>query len=484
MTKDKPEWHTRIQVQISALLIILVVLVMAAFSAYGALKMKNSLRLELDTSLSNISERASKSVGSAIWEYNQAAAIEVIEAQMLDDRVYTIVISDSDGGFFAGMQRMAGQSSAGVSTDDASTDKTSVIEIQEQPSLVDDVSLVHGQTNITYEDEIIGTLDVYLSTDHMHDALIDYYISRSIESLLLSLFLVAGVFYMLRSVVIKPLTQLTDVAEKLSSRILDVDINVKSRNEVGDLARTLLIFKNNLIEKLRLEEQRQEIEAAQNLQKAENARIEQERHASEEKLRDEQLEKAKREQEQSEELQRRVDELLVVVDAAASGDLTRHISHTGDDAISQISSRLEQLFEMLRNSLGRIGDSAHTLKDASKDLTMLSTSMSSRAEQTSSQATMASESAKEIGDGFTTVSAAVIEMSSTIDSIAQNASQATGVAEKATEITNNTSLLVDKLAESSVGIGEVTKAITSIAEQTNLLALECDYRGGSCWRRR
>ena len=455
MRNDRAKWHTRIQVQISALLILLVVLVMAGFSVYGAIKMQKSLQLELSTLLSTISERASQSVVSSIWDFNQAAAVDVIAAEMLDGRVSAIILNDADDALFAGMQR---------------SDDGSIVEIDE-PLLINDDSLIYGQSNVTYEDEKIGTLDVYLSSNFMHAVLKKYYIDRSIESIFLTLFLVAAVFYMLRKVVIKPLTGLTLVAEKLSSGDLDIDINVKSRNEVGDLARTLLIFKNNSLEKERLEEQRKQIEAAHSLQEAENVRIEQERRDLEEQRRDEQLRIAKREKEQSVELQRRVDELLVIVDAAARGDLTQHIAQAGDDAISQISSRLEQLFNMLRISLGHIGESVQTLKHASKDLTNFSTSMSDSAAETYSQASTASVSAKEIGDGFTSVTSAVFQMTQTIDSIAQNASQATEVAEKATEITGNTSNLVKKLAESSVGIGEVTKAITSIAEQTNLLAL-------------
>ena len=455
MINDRAKWHTRIQVQISALLILLVVLVMAGFSVYGAIKMQKSLQLELSTLLSTISERASQSVVSSIWDFNQAAAVDVIAAEMLDGRVNAIILKDADNTLFAGMQR---------------SDDGSIVEIDE-PLLINDDMLIYGQSNVTYEDEKIGTLDVYLSSNFMHTALKKYYIDRSIESIFLTLFLVAAVFYMLRKVVIKPLTGLTVVAEKLSSGVLDIDINVKSRNEVGDLARTLLIFKNNSLEKERLEEQRKQIEAAHSLQEAENVRIEQERRDLEEQRRDEQLKIAKREKEQSIELQRRVDELLVIVDAAARGDLTQHIAQAGDDAISQISSRLEQLFNMLRISLGHIGESAQTLKHASKDLTDFSTSMSDSAAETYSQASTASVSAKEIGDGFTSVTSAVFQMTQTIDSIARNASQATEVAEKATEITGNTSNLVKKLAESSVGIGEVTKAITSIAEQTNLLAL-------------
>ena len=62
-------------------------------------------------------------------------------------------------------------------------------------------------------------------------------------------------------------------------------------------------------------------------------------------------------------------------------------------------------------------------------------------------------------------------MSSSLLEIARNTKEAETVAEEAVELAETTDTTVRKLAQSSAGIGNVIKVITSIAEQTNLLAL-------------
>jgi len=62
-------------------------------------------------------------------------------------------------------------------------------------------------------------------------------------------------------------------------------------------------------------------------------------------------------------------------------------------------------------------------------------------------------------------------MSSTINEISKNASEAARVAGEAVKTAGATNATVGKLGESSAEIGKVIKVITSIAQQTNLLAL-------------
>src|SRR6266566_3906043 len=64
-----------------------------------------------------------------------------------------------------------------------------------------------------------------------------------------------------------------------------------------------------------------------------------------------------------------------------------------------------------------------------------------------------------------------IELSSTINEISKNASEAARVAGEAVKTAEATNATVGKLGESSAEIGKVIKVITSIAQQTNLLAL-------------
>jgi methyl-accepting chemotaxis protein len=180
---------------------------------------------------------------------------------------------------------------------------------------------------------------------------------------------------------------------------------------------------------------------------------------------------AERERQQSEELRNKVDSILSVVTAAASGDLTQEVTIQGQDAIGQMGSGLSQFFQDLRGSIASMAGNATSLGGSAEELNAVSTEMSANAEETAAQANVVSAAAEQVSKNVQTVATGVEEMGASIREIAGNANQAAKVAQEAVkvaEITNNT---ISKLGESSLEIGKVIKVITSIAEQTNLLAL-------------
>lgn len=172
-----------------------------------------------------------------------------------------------------------------------------------------------------------------------------------------------------------------------------------------------------------------------------------------------------------EELKQKVSSILEVVNAAAAGDLTRHISITGNDPIGQMGTSLERFFSDLRRSVASIAENATALAGASEELSSVSNEMSSNAEETSSQANVVSAASEQVSQNVSTVATGVDEMNAAIREIAKNASEAARVSQQAVSVANHTNGTIAKLGESSLEIGKVVKVITSIAEQTNLLAL-------------
>lgn len=172
-----------------------------------------------------------------------------------------------------------------------------------------------------------------------------------------------------------------------------------------------------------------------------------------------------------EDLKTKVGSILEVVNAAASGDLTQHITVTGDDPIGQMAMGLEQFISKLRRSIASIADNATALAGASEELSAVSAQMSSNADETSSQANVVSAASEQVSANVHTVATGVDEMNAAIREIAKNASEAARVSQQAVAVANTTNSTIAKLGESSIEIGKVVKVITSIAEQTNLLAL-------------
>jgi methyl-accepting chemotaxis protein len=178
-----------------------------------------------------------------------------------------------------------------------------------------------------------------------------------------------------------------------------------------------------------------------------------------------------REKEQTHLLQTKVEQMLKAVSAAAAGDLTQEMTVTGADSLAQMAKGLNQLLATLRDSMARIGQTAQTLASSAEELTSVSFHMGGNAEAASNKATMASSVADQVNNNVEAVAAATEEMGSSIREIAQNAAEAARVVASAVTMAQNANTTVRKLGDSSAGIGNIIKVITSIAEQTHLLAL-------------
>ena len=128
-----------------------------------------------------------------------------------------------------------------------------------------------------------------------------------------------------------------------------------------------------------------------------------------------------------------------------------------------------------------LSGSALKLRGLSKgSLASLSAHLRSNAENTSSQATLASNAAEQVNSNANTLAGAVEQFELSIKEIAANASQAASVAQEGVDATEATTATITRLGESSSEIGNVIKVINSIAEQTNLLALNATIEAASC----
>lgn len=212
---------------------------------------------------------------------------------------------------------------------------------------------------------------------------------------------------------------------------------------------------------LRLAEERRAAEQRESGQR--------EREAAERET--DQRRQAETERAQAEELRRRVDAILAVVEAAGRGDLTQAVPVTGDDAVGRLGSGLECFLTNLRVSIGEIALTSESVAAASHQVRGVGERLGTAAGETAAQAQVVAGAADEVSRNVQTVAAGTEEMTASIREIARNAADAARVAHQAVKVAERTNGSVGKLGESSVEIGKVIKVITSIAQQTNLLAL-------------
>jgi methyl-accepting chemotaxis protein len=161
-----------------------------------------------------------------------------------------------------------------------------------------------------------------------------------------------------------------------------------------------------------------------------------------------------------------------IISAAAGGDFTAAVKVEGKEGFFlDISKQVNQLIETSRNAFKAISKNATSLSSASEELSVVSTQMSSNAEETNAQAGSASSAATQVSSNMQTVATGVEELSVSIREISSNAIEASAVATQAVNEARLTGDTMTKLGVSSQEIGSVLKVISSIAEQTNLLAL-------------
>jgi methyl-accepting chemotaxis protein len=255
-------------------------------------------------------------------------------------------------------------------------------------------------------------------------------------TMVLAVLLGIGVAVPISRSVTRPVTSLLEHVVRVGQGDLDARCGYEAKDEVGQLASEL----NKMTEALR---------------------------AAGERAR----ETTEHERQASQDLQAKVDVLLVVVKEIGAGDLTQQVSVSGQDTIGQLGEGLQKLIEGLNQNMTAISRNAQTLGASSEQLASSSQAMAANSEETSAQAGTVSAAAEQVSKNVQTVATGAEEMTASIKEIAKNAHDATRVATSAVKMAELTSATIAKLGESSIEIGKVIKVITSIAEQTNLLAL-------------
>jgi methyl-accepting chemotaxis protein len=177
-----------------------------------------------------------------------------------------------------------------------------------------------------------------------------------------------------------------------------------------------------------------------------------------------QEEQEKRDREAQAELRRKVDEILVVVNAASKGDLTKPLTVDGNDAVGELANGLRKMTTDLRGVITQVIEGAAQFTEGAR---------------------VVSESAQTLAHGAQTQSASVEEMSATIEeltrsieAVKENATGASSVAQQTSSLAGDGGAAVRKSVEameriktSSTQISEIIQVISEIASQTNLLAL-------------
>lgn len=127
--------------------------------------------------------------------------------------------------------------------------------------------------------------------------------------------------------------------------------------------------------------------------------------------------------------------------------------------------------DQVNSLISEVSITAKGLHEQAGSLHATASKLDESAGHTMQQAENTTVQAQELSTSMDTLKTAMEEMQQSIRQISESANSASSVAAEAVTSAAQASQVIHTLDDSSHGIGEITKSITSIAEQTNLLAL-------------
>lgn len=246
---------------------------------------------------------------------------------------------------------------------------------------------------------------------------------------LLSLFFGALAAWFIARLVSAPILAITKSMRQLADGDRNLPIpGLHRRDEIGEMASAVQVFKENAIEMERLE-------AEQDSQR--QKREEEERLAHERELEAER-ERQRREQEARQQ---------------ASEEKRAAMNNLADN----FDESVKGVVEMVATAATQIEASAQSASRAAQSSSERSVSVASAAEQASVN--------------VQTVASATEELTKSLNQVAGRVAESSQIAGKAVKRAERTDEIVHGLSGAAERIGEIVQLIQSIAEQTNLLAL-------------
>ncbi|MFH0736500.1 MAG: methyl-accepting chemotaxis protein [bacterium] len=254
-----------------------------------------------------------------------------------------------------------------------------------------------------------------------------------------------------------PIKDLNNAAQKVSQGNVEVSVDIKSEDEVGQLATAFNKMVINIKTALINVKEKSEIaeKAAKEAELSKNAAEKQKMYLS-----------------------KSVDVLLVSMEKFSEGDLTVQLNIENDDEIGRLFNGFNRAVNNISEMLLKVNDAVEATASASNQISSSTEEMAAGAQEQSSQTTE--------------VAGAVEEMTRTIFENSKNTSYAALTAKNAGNdaleggrVVNETIEGMNKIAmvvkqsadtvytlgQNSDKIGEIVQVINDIADQTNLLAL-------------
>lgn len=261
---------------------------------------------------------------------------------------------------------------------------------------------------------------------------------------------------------------MTAAMRRLADNDLEVEIPAQGRgDEIGEMAVSVQVFKENAIERVRLEQEAEEQRRQQKLR-------EEEERAAEAMRQQEEMEREKREREAEAERERLAREAELKQQEAereAERQAERQKAEEQERRAREERERAEKISALTSRFDGSVTSILKNVGSAVHNLDGTSGTLNTTAKATTSQVATVSAAAEQTSSNVQMVAAAAEELTQSINEISQQVNRSTAISTEAVAKADETNQRVRSLAEAASKINEVVDLINDIAGRTNLLAL-------------
>ena len=210
-----------IKTKLGIVLIFVSAIILGAYSLFNYYDTKKNLTAELDQYAKNAAKRLALTLSVPVWEVDKDTAWEIINSEMLDKRVYAILVYEKDG-----------------STIFEAAERNSKWDIEKVSSLKS-ATKVKSKQAIEMDSEYLGSVNVLVTDRFMRSSIVQS-TKELFSAMVVQIFVLLVALYMtLKKLLIGPIAKLTVTTEQISLGNLNTSINIHSKDEIGILAQAI-----------------------------------------------------------------------------------------------------------------------------------------------------------------------------------------------------------------------------------------------------
>ena len=224
MSDKKINFFLSVQAKICLTTIVVITVILGAYVGYEVVNRKNVLAHELNQLADITVKKLENNLRIPMWDLDTELLADTIEAEMLTDDISAILVFDSNGkDFLAGKQRSA---------------NWNVLEADAN-YLPADNSEVKKEIVIKNQDQKIGRVVVYVSDVFKQKELIVSVLSLITILILLDIILFVVLWVVMTNLLRKPISLLSEAANRISRGDFSVIIDTKRDDEIGIVAHSI-----------------------------------------------------------------------------------------------------------------------------------------------------------------------------------------------------------------------------------------------------